>query len=526
MTTVTTFPCPGCGEPVVSGAPRCEACRLWLVGPLAAQLWQIDQHLLNVQAQRARLVDDLRVDEPRMRPYAGGTGRRPAGDVWAAAPSTPRPTPRPAPRPGVETRTLLLGLGAVCLVAALVAGTALIWSSLGAGGQAAVMLMITAALLVGAVRLERLPATAEALAAVGVASLAIDLVAGRTLGLGALSDLDPRSYWTVGAVLAAGVLGAVAVTRPRLVSPTLGATLAVFGGVLAVVDPTSADMVALAAVLDVLVALVLVRVSGALRMHAQVLRGTAVGVGAVAAFVATVTSLVAAQHRGAGAWCGAALAVVLALRPGLAGRDWPLAAQRAPAVGGGLLLAALALVADVLALHSQPLALAVAAAAAMAAALLLPGRPVVVQRLCVGAGSAAALVAVVAETVLQQEAANHSAFVAAGLGVAALAAVASVLAVRVTEPTRTAAAGLAAALVVAAVAEVAASQGGRVSAVWAATVAGALCVVALAVHRLVDRPELGAPADAVAAVGAVGSAVALIALGDWLVSLGTVAGVL
>src|SRR4051794_38140853 len=380
MTTVTTFPCPGCGEPVVSGAPRCEACRLWLVGPLAAQLWQIDQHLLNVQAQRARLVDDLRVDEPRMRPYAGGTGRRPAGDVWAAAPSTPRPTPRPAPRPGVETRTLLLGLGAVCLVAALVAGTALIWSSLGAGGQAAVMLMITAALLVGAVRLSRLPATAEALAAVGVASLAIDLAAGRTLGLPALSDLDARTYWTIGSLVAVVVLGAVAVARPRLVSPTLGATLAVFGGVLAVVDPRSVDAVALVGVLDAVAALLLLRVVSVVRVHVQVLHGTCVVVAGFATVVGATTALAAAQDRGWGAWCGVALALVIAAAPELDLRPWPVDGRGIAASAAGLLLGALALVAEVVPTDTDPLAVAAVCAAVVAATVAVPRRPVDVQR--------------------------------------------------------------------------------------------------------------------------------------------------
>src|SRR3954468_22154081 len=76
--------------------------------------------------------------------------------------------------PGIETRQVLLVVGAGCLVAAMAARTALIWGSLPPTGQPAVMLAITAALLIGATRLQRLPATANALAAVGVAALLID----------------------------------------------------------------------------------------------------------------------------------------------------------------------------------------------------------------------------------------------------------------------------------------------------------------------------------------------------------------
>jgi hypothetical protein len=109
---------------------------------------------------------------------------------------------------------------------------------------------------------------------------------------------------------------------------------------------------------------------------------------------------------------------------------------------------------------------------------------------------------------------------------AALAAAAAVLAARGREPLRTAASGIAAALAVGAVAEAAAAHGPRLAAVWAAAAAGIACVAALGVRRLVDRPALAGPTDAVAAVGAAGAAIALVSLGDWLVSLGAVAGAL
>src|SRR5436305_15142985 len=100
-----------------------------------------------------------------------------------AVPSSRPPSSRPPSSPGVEAKHLLLGLGALCLTGALAAGTALIWSARGPGGQVTLMLAVTAALLAAAVGLRRLPATAEAVASVGMAALVIDAVAARTLGL-------------------------------------------------------------------------------------------------------------------------------------------------------------------------------------------------------------------------------------------------------------------------------------------------------------------------------------------------------
>ena len=90
---------------------------------------------------------------------------------------------RPVRSPGVETKRLLLILGAGCLIASLGAGTALIWSALGPDGQFMVMLAVTAALLGATVLLRRLPATAEAVSVVGIAAVVVDAIAARTLRL-------------------------------------------------------------------------------------------------------------------------------------------------------------------------------------------------------------------------------------------------------------------------------------------------------------------------------------------------------
>jgi len=143
MTTATMFACPGCGAETAAGTERCDECRIRLTGELAMQLWRLDQQLAALRDRRLALVDLLRRDD---------------------APVVTRPTFVTGPAAGTETRRILLVLGVVCVVGALSAATALIWPALGPGGQTALLGLVTVALLVGATRLGRLPATAEAIA--------------------------------------------------------------------------------------------------------------------------------------------------------------------------------------------------------------------------------------------------------------------------------------------------------------------------------------------------------------------------
>src|SRR5690242_19017725 len=72
---------------------------------------------------------------------------RPNNDPWAPPAWAPRPGPpvwASTRTPGLETRQVLLVLGAACLVAALAAGTAVVWHALGPTGQAGVMVAVTA----------------------------------------------------------------------------------------------------------------------------------------------------------------------------------------------------------------------------------------------------------------------------------------------------------------------------------------------------------------------------------------------
>src|SRR3954465_3582329 len=299
---MTTFTCPGCGTPLTSGTPKCASCGIRLVGEVAGQLWLLDQQLVALRARRETLLATLRLDEPP--PSAPADPWQPTGSVaGVASATTTRAVDGPAPA-GVETRTVLLWLGAACLVAAPVAGTALLWSSLGATGQAVVMLAVTAGLLTGAVRMRRLPATAEALAAVGGAAVGIDLLARQSLGPPLLHHMSDRAYWSIGSVLAVLALSAVAHARRELASPSVGAVVAGFAAVAALMWPTTVGGVALLGAIAVIGGLAVLRWSSALTVHQPAVRSTAAAGAVVAGVVGLLAAAVAAVEQDAAALCG------------------------------------------------------------------------------------------------------------------------------------------------------------------------------------------------------------------------------
>ncbi|HEX3900488.1 MAG TPA: hypothetical protein VHW74_15110 [Mycobacteriales bacterium] len=124
-------------------------------------------------------------------------------------------------RPGIETRQVLLALGALCLIVAFSAGTALVWSSLGGGGQLVLMTSVTTLLLGGAATLKRLPATSEALGTVGLAGCAVDAIAARTLHLADAAGVPLHWYVTASALAVAAVSVGLWAARPSLVGPRL-----------------------------------------------------------------------------------------------------------------------------------------------------------------------------------------------------------------------------------------------------------------------------------------------------------------
>jgi hypothetical protein len=221
MTVPAVVLCPSCGAPL-TGGPACPACALPLTGPAAQRLWQVDQALLAVDAERGRLLAERTVLLTTLRTGAdpGTTGSlAPAGHTWAPPP--PRPVVPVAPRPAEWTpqrvQNLLLGLGALLLAVAATVFAAVTYDRLGAGGRAAVLVALTGvALGVVPVLLRRgLTASAETATGVALVLAALDAYGLRTLGVG--DDLEASTYTAItAALLAAGATGWAAAFPLRL----------------------------------------------------------------------------------------------------------------------------------------------------------------------------------------------------------------------------------------------------------------------------------------------------------------------
>ncbi|MFI5527807.1 SCO7613 C-terminal domain-containing membrane protein [Kitasatospora sp. NPDC051853] len=232
--TTGSLPCPGCGTPLATapGTARCPACRLPLLGPDAAALWQVTVALNALDAQRHGLIvrrDQLlaalraRQDLPVPPPV-----QAPAGPNWAA-PGTPWGLP-PAPAKevsGPSAQTVLLVLGGLMVAIAALVFTVVSWGSLGIGGRAAVLAAVTLCALLVPLPLRRrgLTATAETFAVLGLALVLLDWLAARAVGLAGLDRVPAASYWaaaTALTALGAAVYGtALSLRGPRAVALAL-----------------------------------------------------------------------------------------------------------------------------------------------------------------------------------------------------------------------------------------------------------------------------------------------------------------
>jgi hypothetical protein len=200
-------PCPVCGRPVGDiGAGQCPRCGLPAAGQAAVVVARIGATLTDLARDRDALLASLRAAATA---HEWGQQPAPSPDVAAppmAAPSpwTPPPPPFPAPHPRTPRHRLspqqvLLGLGALLVVAAALTFVAVAWTRFGLVFQAGVMLTVTAlACSVSAWMARRgLRATEEALAAAGAALLAVDLGTARALGLFRLEEVSLRLWWFV-----------------------------------------------------------------------------------------------------------------------------------------------------------------------------------------------------------------------------------------------------------------------------------------------------------------------------------------
>ncbi|MCT4356763.1 DUF2339 domain-containing protein [Streptomyces sp. Je 1-79] len=174
--------------------------------PPADELVLVDRELARLDARRSQLLTRrawlLRVlHTPVALPAPARPGARPVAD------STPR-----------SAQNVLLTLGGVLLTIAALAFTLVSWGSMGIGGRAAVLAVVTsAALTVPAVLLRRgLGSTAEAVAALGLVLMVLDAYALRRV---ALPEADGAAFTAVASAVLAGAWTAYGAALGRLRTP-------------------------------------------------------------------------------------------------------------------------------------------------------------------------------------------------------------------------------------------------------------------------------------------------------------------
>ncbi|MGY1652226.1 SCO7613 C-terminal domain-containing membrane protein [Geodermatophilus sp. SYSU D01119] len=247
-------PCPVCGTPAVPAPAPCPVCGLPAVAQAASVVARMGATIDEFARERDALLATLRAaarpgtttvpapappvvfpavlqpvpvppspappapprvpppfPPPFPSPFPSAAGPLP--------PPPPPPPPPPRPRRRLSPQQVLLGLGALLVVAAGVAFVAVAWTRLGVGFQAAVMATVTAAAGGASAWAARrgLRATEEALAAAGAALLAVDLAAAHALGL-ASADAVPLRLW---AGLSCVVVAAVALVAGRATRSTI-----------------------------------------------------------------------------------------------------------------------------------------------------------------------------------------------------------------------------------------------------------------------------------------------------------------
>ncbi|MBB3085641.1 SCO7613 C-terminal domain-containing membrane protein [Geodermatophilus sabuli] len=284
-------PCPVCGRPSAGPGPApCPSCGLPAVGEAALVVARIGATIDQLARDRDRLLATLRSVAgsppgpagPRSVPWSGDLPPVPAAPLppaavppppWSRPPRLPPGAPapgagaagHPAARRRVSPQQVLLGLGALLVVAAAIAFVAVAWTRLGLAFQATVMLAVTASAcgLSAWTGRKGLRATEEALAAAGAALLAVDLGAAHALGL-AGADAVPLRIWTaLSCAVVVGVAAGLARLRRSTVTWPLVAVLAAQPVALLLLPPgavggTAGAAVALAvALLDVLLPLAL-----------------------------------------------------------------------------------------------------------------------------------------------------------------------------------------------------------------------------------------------------------------------------
>ena len=249
----TLVSCPSCQQPLNPPAAACASCGLPLTGQHAAALWQVDQEIAALQANREKLLDALRASAPPHAAVGASTGIRTwrlatsadpqhptSGEAEAvhrdaqgtSGPTTPRPAvSRSGPDRHRDTwhgQQILLAAGALLVLTAAVVFLAVSWSVIGVNGQVTVMALATVLAGAACFRAARrgLRATAEALAVLTVGLAVVDVSAAYALNLAGLHDVDFDSYSAVAAVVLAVGFAAVGSQQRNLRTFPIAAVMA------------------------------------------------------------------------------------------------------------------------------------------------------------------------------------------------------------------------------------------------------------------------------------------------------------
>ena len=222
---VTTLWCGACGSEAPArpdGAPRetCTTCALPLRGPEADRLRAVSQDFRSATARGdQQATERLRREHAAVRAQlendAAGRPPLPPADVVAVDEAR------------INASTLVTWAGAALLLAGGLAFATVVWQYAGGPGRIAILVLVTAAALLGAERLRTIaPTTAEAATAIAAGMVVVDAVAAYVAGY---ITIDPTG-WAGLTLLPAGALFLLLARRwSSAVAGICGATLVTLG---------------------------------------------------------------------------------------------------------------------------------------------------------------------------------------------------------------------------------------------------------------------------------------------------------
>ena len=222
MTFADPHVCPSCRGPI-DGESRCPHCRFDLSLPASLRLWQT---LLQADSLLNEARRESRPDTAAPRPAVGAPPPLPV-------PGRHHPAASPTPARRWSTGSIILGLGALCLLVAAFVFITVSWDVLGPTGRTLVLLVITLAIAAAAVwsTRVRLRASSEALWAVFFGLFTIDFFAARAYGLLGLDSFTVEQSALLFGLVAAVLGGALALGSRKTLAvamPSIAAGLAVW----------------------------------------------------------------------------------------------------------------------------------------------------------------------------------------------------------------------------------------------------------------------------------------------------------